>query len=413
MNNKNLPVQAPARCGPLCGSKSTPGQTAGEGLWGQVKGFFARLFETADWPPRWHCGNWTQFHGWLYIISDIAIWLAYFAIPVLLFLIISKRKDIPFPKILWLFIAFILLCGTTHLLDAMIFWWPAYRLSALIRFVTGVVSLFTVFALYKLLPLIYRLRTLDELEAEIVERKKAEEELRLQQISKQATEELMAKKDEFMSIASHELKTPITTVKASLQVLAKIVSQDESLAVIEPFVLRSTKQVNKLTSLINELLDVAQIQAGKLQVKKNEFNLMEMVVECVDQCSSVDGKHQVVITGDNSLTLFADYDRIDQVLCNFLTNAFKYSPENSKVEVDFEQSTDGRIRLSVSDQGIGIPESKINHVFDRFFRAENTSQNYAGIGLGLYISSQIIKNHHGEIGIRNNPLSGVTAWFIL
>jgi signal transduction histidine kinase len=196
-------------------------------------------------------------------------------------------------------------------------------------------------------------------------------------------------------------------------VLAKIVSQDESLAVIEPFVLRSTKQVNKLTSLINELLDVAQIQAGKLQVKKNEFNLMEMVVECVDQCSSVDGKHQVVITGDNSLTLFADYDRIDQVLCNFLTNAFKYSPENSKVEVDFEQSTDGRIRLSVSDQGIGIPESKINHVFDRFFRAENTSQNYAGIGLGLYISSQIIKNHHGEIGIRNNPLSGVTAWFIL
>lgn len=413
MDSENLTIPVRVRCGSLCGSKIIPGQTVDEGLWSQVKNFFARLFETADWPPRWHCGNWTKFHGWLYIISDISIWLAYFAIPILLFLIIRKRNDIPFPRILWLFIAFILLCGSTHLLDAIIFWWPAYRLSALIRFITGVVSLFTVFALYKLLPLIYRLRTLDELEAQIVERKKAEEELRIQQISKQATEDLMAKKDEFMSIASHELKTPITSVKASLQVLEKMVSHDESLTIIAPFVLRSTKQVNKLTSLINELLDVTQIQAGKLEVKKKEFNLMEMVIECVDQCRTADGKHQVVINGDESIVLFADHDRIDQVLCNLLTNAFKYSPENSRVDVDFEQLADGRTKLSVSDRGIGIPEDKITHVFDRFFRVENTSLNYAGIGLGLYISSQIIKKHRGEIGIRNNPSNGVTVWFIL
>lgn len=413
MNSKSLPAPVSAKCGTLCGSNIIHEQKADEGLWSQIKTFFARLFETADWPPRWHCGNWTQFHGWLYIISDISIWLAYFAIPILLFLIIRKRNDIPFPRILWLFIAFILLCGSTHLVDAIIFWWPAYRLSALIRFITGVVSLFTVFALYKLLPLIYRLRTLDELEAEIVERKKAEEELRIQQISKQATEDLMAKKDEFMSIASHELKTPITSVKASLQVLEKMVSHDESLTIIAPFVLRSTKQVNKLTSLINELLDVTQIQAGKLEVKKKEFNLMEMVIECVDQCRTADGKHQVVINGDESIELFADHDRIDQVLCNLLTNAFKYSPENSRVDVDFEQLADGRTKLSVSDRGIGIPEDKITHVFDRFFRVENTSLNYAGIGLGLYISSQIIKKHRGEIGIRNNPSNGVTVWFIL
>ncbi|RKR80312.1 signal transduction histidine kinase [Mucilaginibacter gracilis] len=413
MENNKVLVHAPAKCGTICYPKGVSHQLANESLLSQIKIFFTKLFDTADWPARWHCGNWANFHGWLYIISDAAIWIAYFAIPILLFRIISKRKDIPFPKILWLFIAFILLCGSTHLLDAIIFWWPAYRLNALIKFMTAIVSLFTVYALYKLLPMIYRLRTLDELEAEIIERKKAEEEVRLQQVSIRATEELMAKKDEFMSIASHELKTPITTVKASLQVLEKMVAKNENLADIAPFVHRSSKQINKLTSLIDELLDVTKIHAGKLELKKNEFNLMEMVIECVDQCRSADEKHLVDIRGDESLTLFADHERIDQVLCNFLTNAFKYSPANSQVEVHFERLANGRIRLSVSDQGIGIPEDNISHVFNRFFRVANTSQNYSGIGLGLYISSQIIKAHNGEIGVINNPLNGVTFWFII
>lgn len=411
-SSKDL-THMPAKCGTVCGPKSISSHQINESLLSQVKHFFSKLFDTADWPARWHCGNWEQFHGWLYIISDMAIWVAYFAIPILLFRIISKRKDIPFPKILWLFIAFILLCGSTHLLDALIFWWPAYRLSALIRFLTAIVSLFTVYALYKLLPMIYRLRTLDELETEIVERKKAEEEVRLQQVSIRVTEELMAKKDEFMSIASHELKTPITTVKASLQVLERMVSQNDNLNGIAPFVQRSSKQINKLTSLIDELLDVTRIQAGRLELKRSEFNLMEMVVECVDQCRLADGKHSVDIRGDESLMLLADHDRIEQVLSNFLTKAFKYSPAGSPVELHFERLDDGRISLSVTDQGIGIPEDNINHVFDRFFRAENTSHNYSGIGLGLYISSQIIKGHNGEIGVRNNPSKGVTFWFAI
>ncbi|WP_158288374.1 sensor histidine kinase [Mucilaginibacter psychrotolerans] len=403
----------PAKCGTLCGNKNVSSHPINQSLLSQVKHFFSELFHTSDWPARWYCGNWDQFHGWLYILSDAAIWLAYFAIPILLFRIISKRKDIPFPKILWLFIAFILLCGSTHLLDAIIFWWPAYRLSALIRFMTAIVSLFTVYALYRLLPMIYHLRTLDQLEAEIIERKKAEEELRLQQVSIKATEELMAKKDEFMSIASHELKTPITTVKASLQVLEKMVSQNDDLKGIAPFVQRSSKQVNKLTNLIDELLDVTRIQAGRLELKRSEFNLMELVTECVEQCRLADGKHSIGIRGDESLLLFADHDRIEQVLSNFLTNAFKYSPEGSAVEVHIERLDDSRVSLSVTDEGIGIPEANIGHVFDRFFRVEKTSQNYSGMGLGLYISSQIIQGHHGEIGVRNNPLKGVTFWFAI
>jgi len=147
------------------------------GTFHQIKDFFGKILNTDDWPPRWHCGNWTDFHGWLYILSDASIWAAYFAIPFLLIRLIVKRKDLPFNKVFWLFIAFILLCGLTHLMDVIIFWWPAYRLSALVRFITAIVSIFTVYALYKILPLVFTLRSVTELEAEIEKRRVIEEKL--------------------------------------------------------------------------------------------------------------------------------------------------------------------------------------------------------------------------------------------
>lgn len=143
----------------------------------QITDFFRGLFYTNNWPPRWHCGTWSDFHGWLYIVSDLLIWASYFAIPLLLIHMLSRRKDIPFPKIIWLFVAFIVLCGTTHLLDAIIFWWPAYRLSALVRLITAVVSAFTVWAIYKVMPLVLSLRSVEELEREIAEREIVEAKL--------------------------------------------------------------------------------------------------------------------------------------------------------------------------------------------------------------------------------------------
>lgn len=118
----------------------------------QIIEFFQFMFSTADWPPRWICGEWSEFHGWLYIGSDIGIWVAYFIIPVILFWFIQQRPNAPFPPVFWLFGAFIILCGATHLMDALIFWWPGYRISALLRFFTAVVSLITVFALIRELP---------------------------------------------------------------------------------------------------------------------------------------------------------------------------------------------------------------------------------------------------------------------
>jgi signal transduction histidine kinase len=146
-------------------------------LWRQIADLFTKLLQTSDWPAGWHSGNWTNFHGWLYILCDVGIWAAYFAIAISLLQIALKRKDVPFHKLFGLFIGFILLCGTIHLLDALAFWWPAYRLGALLRLSGAVVLAFTVRELKKITPALVSLRSVTELEAEINKRTVAEDRL--------------------------------------------------------------------------------------------------------------------------------------------------------------------------------------------------------------------------------------------
>jgi PAS domain-containing protein len=136
--------------------------------------FFSQLFSSDGFPPRWHCGNWTPFHGWFYIASDIGVWSAYTAIPAVLIYFVWRKTTIPFKGIFLLFGAFILACGLTHLVDAIMFWWPAYRLLGLIEFATAVVSWATVVALVPIVPRALSMRSPEELEREIAARRLAE-----------------------------------------------------------------------------------------------------------------------------------------------------------------------------------------------------------------------------------------------
>ena len=144
----------------------------------QVPDFFKKLFDSSDWPPRWFCGQWTEFHGWLYIISDLLIWSAYFTIPLVIVKYITRKNDTQFLKLYFLFAAFILTCGATHFLDAVAFWIPYYRFSALVRFITALLSWTTVYYLIKFLPVAFSLRSQNELQIEIARRMKVEEEIR-------------------------------------------------------------------------------------------------------------------------------------------------------------------------------------------------------------------------------------------
>src|SRR3954447_2859027 len=136
------------------------------------------LFETSDFPRRWECGTWTELHGWLHVIADLGVWSAYVTIPCVLAYFLARRRDIPFQLIFVLFGAFILACGTTHLMEAIIFWWPAYRLAGLIKLFTAVVSWATVLALVPVTPQVLAMRGPEDLEREIARRRQVEEALK-------------------------------------------------------------------------------------------------------------------------------------------------------------------------------------------------------------------------------------------
>lgn len=132
--------------------------------------FLSKLFDTSDFPARWYCGDWTAGHGWLHILSDLGIWSAYFAIPCVLVFFVWRRKDLPFRLIFLLFGAFIVLCGTTHLVEAVLFWWPAYRMAGVFKLVTALVSWTTVIALMQIAPRALVLKSPEELERNVRQR---------------------------------------------------------------------------------------------------------------------------------------------------------------------------------------------------------------------------------------------------
>lgn len=185
---------------PVCSAACASIMAAAKGdIFDQSKTFFSALFNTDDWPARWNCGSWSSFHGWLYIISDIVIGLCYFLIPCSLWFFLHKNKQWKFRSILVLFILFIVACGSTHLMDAGIFWWPAYRVSALLRLFTAVVSVTTVIALIKITPRILQLRSPETLE-KLVEARTAElsalnQRLQLEIESRKIAEKEVAKRE--------------------------------------------------------------------------------------------------------------------------------------------------------------------------------------------------------------------------
>jgi two-component system CheB/CheR fusion protein len=223
---------------------------------------------------------------------------------------------------------------------------------------------------------------------------------------------LERQKDEFISIASHELKTPVTSLKAYAQVMQTIYKKNGDNQATT-FLAKIDGQLNRLTDLINDLLDVSKIEAGKLQLKKETFDFDALVDETVESMQLITNKHTIQRIGRTDKIVISDRERIGQVLTNFLANAIKYSPRANKVIVTTEVRNH-EVYVSVQDFGIGIPQDKQQHIFNRFFRADNVdSSAYPGLGLGLYISAEIIRRLGGTIGFSSSEGEGSTFYFSL
>jgi two-component system CheB/CheR fusion protein len=222
----------------------------------------------------------------------------------------------------------------------------------------------------------------------------------------------MQKKDEFISVASHELKTPVTSLKGFTQILQMTFAKEGN-AMANNLLPKMDHQINKLTNLINDLLDVTKLNSGQLRLDEEKFNLNELVMETVEEMQRTTISHKIETDLTYPIYIFADKNRIGQVLINLLSNAIKYSPNADKVLVNC-CSEDGKIKLCVQDFGIGIPGSQQSKLFTRFFRVSDDKTNtYPGLGLGLYITNEIIKRHNGTIDFKSEEGKGSTFCFSL
>jgi signal transduction histidine kinase len=223
---------------------------------------------------------------------------------------------------------------------------------------------------------------------------------------------LMVKKDDFIGIAAHELKTPLTSIKAYLQFISRAKLENSDAHKIYPFIAKANNQVNRLTEIIKDLLDVARINENQLGLKIETFSIRNAVLEASEELFNSIKTHEMVLEGDPDIVVEADKFRIEQVLINLISNAIKYSPNRNKIIMEIKKEGE-KVKVSVTDFGIGIPKDNLQYVFHRYFRVEITSQNYSGMGLGLYISKGIIERHHGTMGVISKPGEGSTFWFVI
>ncbi|MBA3723584.1 MAG: PAS domain-containing sensor histidine kinase [Candidatus Levybacteria bacterium] len=219
--------------------------------------------------------------------------------------------------------------------------------------------------------------------------------------------ELERQKDEFLGIASHELKTPVTSIKAYGQVLQKMFQKKGDAKSVEQLQ-KMDAQINKLTNLVEDLLDVTKIQSGRLEFHEDYFDFNELIQETVDELQLTTEKHEIITEFKKTKSIYADKERIGQVLTNLISNAVKYSPHAKKIIIKTTYDNT-KVTLCVEDFGVGIPKDKQEKVFEQFFRVSGSKQSiFPGLGLGLYVSSEIIKREGGRIWVESIEGKGST-----
>lgn len=230
-----------------------------------------------------------------------------------------------------------------------------------------------------------------------------------QVLAQQALEELMDKKDEFLTVASHELKTPLTSIKAYTQLLKRTTTPGDK---SYPVVTKVLQHVDRLEKLVNDLLDVSRINSGQMVYDIAEFQFEDILNETVSHFRDISQKHSIKIAHSVPTMIKGDRSRIEQVLNNLINNAIKYSPDADTIIIGTNKK-DSELIVSVQDFGVGIEQKDISMLFDKFFRTEKDFYRFQGLGLGLFISNEIVNRHGGKIWAESQPGKGSVFYFTL
>lgn len=487
---------------------------------------FLETLLSPDWlMPHGQCYLWQTGLVTLHLISDSLIALAYYSIPLILVILIRQRQDLPFTRIFGLFIAFILACGTTHLMEVWTLWHPAYYLSGVLKAVTAGISIFTAMALIPVVPQVLTLpspvllatanRSLQEeiqqrqatelylqrLNQELErQRRRTESELsrnesRLQlaldnspivmfsqdpdlrytwlynpkrdiktddwigrsdwevmpenthiiQLKQEVLEsgqgvrervtaqingvtahydlildpiweeeevvgltavaiditeqqKLERMKDEFLSVVSHEVRTPLTSLHGSLSLLTT-----GRLGSLNPKGQRlleiAARNTGRLSRLVNDILNLERLESGKIEIHPRPYPVAELITQAIDTMQTMALEAGIQLVGcPQDIVVLVDRDCLLQVLTNLLSNAIKFSPRQSQVRVEVRYEWDSHVLFQVVDQGRGIPNDKLDTIFERFAQVDaSDTRQIVGTGLGLSICQTIIHQHGGRI----------------
>lgn len=233
----------------------------------------------------------------------------------------------------------------------------------------------------------------------------------------QSVKEEEEKRANFIKMVSHELKTPVTSIKGYVQLLQLIIDSHPQTSLPETFtnsLERISDLINRQTRLINEMLDLSRLDSGQLEFHSTEINMLNLVTEVIEDLRLTNPKHKINFVGNKLCKVNGDKNQLEQVLVNLIGNAIKYSAEGTDVLVTVAMQDQNKVKVSVKDQGIGIDKKDQENIFDRFYRVSGKNeQTYPGFGIGLYISKETVTRHGGSFSLESEKNVGSTFSFTL
>ncbi len=373
-----------------------------------LPGAFQTLLSSYGFIPHGHCFLWKPGLVWLHVSSDSLIALAYLAISATLVYFVHKtRKEIPFH---WMFLGFglfIIACGTTHIMDVWTLWNPMYWLSGTLKLLTAVASVTTALALPPLVPQALKLlETAQQSEQHRLHLETANKEL---EILYARLKELDQLKTQFFANVSHELRTPLALILAPTEKLLHRsdlnFEQQQDLEVIH-------RNARLLLKQVNDLLDVSKLEAGQMQVHYSQTDLVHLIQLITANFDGLAQERKINFTVEvpDQVPAQVDVEKIERILLNLLSNAFKFTPPEGRIRcilTTSEETPPQQATLIIQDSGIGVAPELRDVIFERFHQGEaGLTRRFGGTGLGLAIVKEFVEQQRGTIQVEDAPIGG-------
>jgi len=385
-----------------------------------------KLLSVQSFMPHGYCLGWDPALLFVMIAANVGIALAYLSIPAALSYFARRRPDLAYSWMFRLFAVFITACGLTHLMKVWTVYQPVYWLEAFVDALTAVVSLITAVLLWPLIPKALALRSPAAL---------AEANAQLESMNQQLTavnselatvnDDLKAARDQaleasnlksaFVASISHELRTPLTGILGMNELLlaTALTEQQRKLA-------NATRDsADTLLSIVNDILDLSKIEAGRMIVESVQFNPVAVVHDCVQVVAPLAIQKDLLLNTDIDSRipsqLWGDPVRLHQILLNLLSNGVKFTQHGNvtvRAMVDAEDEQSVALKFSITDTGIGLSSDEQKYLFMPFTQVDSsTSRKYGGTGLGLAIAKRLVEIMGGALGVTSTKGQGSTFWF--